>query len=125
MSKTISENRSRGRGRPSLQEVLDVLDDEVRLLNTHLGGLPRAVEADQILRQIWLDDVHNSTAIEGNTMTRAQVENLVERGQAASAALLENLEVRGYADAADWAYRNAPNYDRVPVTLVSELHKLA
>jgi hypothetical protein len=73
---------------------VDVLDDEVRLLNTHLGGLPRAVEADQILRQIWLDDVHHSTAIEGNTMTRAQVANLVERGQV-TASLVEALEVRG------------------------------
>jgi len=124
MPTTISENR-RGRGRPSLDEVLGLLDEEVALLKGSLGGLPRAVEADEILRAIWLDDVHNSTAIEGNTMTRAQVEALVERGRAASAALLENLEVRGYADAADWAYRNAPNYDRVPVTLVSELHKLA
>ena len=28
------------------------------------------------LRRIWIDDVHNSTAIEGNSMTRAHVENL-------------------------------------------------
>lgn len=124
MPTIISENK-RGRGRPSLDEVLGLLDEEVALLKGSLGGLPRAIEADEILRAIWLDDVHNSTAIEGNTMTRAQVEALVERGRAASAALLENLEVRGYADAADWAYRNALNYDRVPVTLVSELHKLA
>src|SRR6266508_3286614 len=65
--------RENQRGRPSLQEVLARLDEEVKLLHTHLGGLPRAVEADHVLRQIWIDDVHNSTAIEGNTMTRAQV----------------------------------------------------
>jgi len=53
------------------------VDEEVQLLHEHLGGLPRAVEADHILRAIWIDDVHNSTAIEGNTMTRAQVEALV------------------------------------------------
>jgi hypothetical protein len=47
-----------------------------------MGSLPRAVEADAILREIWIDDVHNSTAIEGNTMTRAQVEELVEHGRA-------------------------------------------
>jgi len=93
MAKAISENR-RSRGRPSLQEVLDIFDDEVRLLNTHLGGLPRAVEAEHILRQIWLDDVHHSTALEGITMTRAQVEKLVERGQV-SASLAESLEVKG------------------------------
>lgn len=66
--------KNRGPGRPSLQEVLARVDEEVRLLHHHLGGLPRAVEADHILREIWIDDVHNSTAIEGNTMTRAQVE---------------------------------------------------
>jgi hypothetical protein len=66
------------------------LDEEVALLRNRLGGLPRAVEVDEILHAIWLDDVHNSTAIEGNTMTRAQVARLVEHGRA-SATLLENL----------------------------------
>lgn len=100
------------------------MDEEVALLKGSLGGLPRAVEADEILHAIWLDDVHNSTAIEGNTMTRAQVQDLVERGRA-SAALIENLEVKGYADAADWVYRHAPDYHHVPVGVVSEAHKLA
>ncbi len=57
-------------------------------------------------------------------MTRAQVANLVERGQV-TASLVEALEVRGYAQAADWAYQHAGDYDRVPVSVVSELHKLA
>lgn len=122
MSQSISEKG--GRGRPSLQDVLSLLDEQVALLKSRLGGLPHAVEADDILRAIWIDDVHNSTAIEGNTMTRAQVEDLVERGKA-SAALIENLEVKGYADAADWVYRHSPDYDRVPVSVVSEVHKLA
>src|SRR5688572_4345570 len=93
-------------GRPSLEELLGLLDEEVALLHDHLGGLPRAIEADHILRQIWIDDVHNSTAIEGNTMTRAQVADLVERRRV-SADLVEALEVEGYAKAADWAYRHA------------------
>ena len=111
-------------GRPSLAELLGVLDEHVRLLRDQMGGLPRAVEADQILRQIWVDDVHNSTAIEGNTMTRAQVEDLVERRQA-SGDLVENLEVDGYARAADWAYQHARDYQGVPIAVLSELHKLA
>jgi fido (protein-threonine AMPylation protein) len=98
------------------------LDEEVELLHSHLGGLPRAVEADHILRQIWIDDVHNSTAIEGNTMTRAQVEDLVER-QRASGTLVEAMEVEGYARAADWVYRNAAQYQGVPVAVVSEIHR--
>jgi Fic family protein len=104
--------------------VLTRVDEEVRLLHEHLGGLPRAVEADQILRGIWIDDVHNSTAIEGNTMTRAQVEALVERRRP-SATLVETLEVEGYARAADWVYRNAGEYDHVPVRVVSDVHRLA
>lgn len=104
--------------------MLARVDEEVQLLHEHLGGLPRAVEADHILRAIWIDDVHNSTAIEGNTMTRAQVEALVERRRP-SASLVETLEVEGYARAADWVYRNAGDYDHVPVRVVSDVHRLA
>src|SRR2546426_7663591 len=88
----VERHQKRGRGRPSLEEVLTTVDEEVALLHDHLGGLPRDVEADEVLHEIWLDDVHNSTAIEGNTMTRAQVAELVERHQA-SATLVESLEV--------------------------------
>lgn len=112
------------RGRPSLVELLATLDEEVRLLATSLGGLPRAVEADQILREIWIDDVHNSTAIEGNTLTKAQVRAVVERGRA-QGTLAESLDVEGYARAADWAYREAPRHSGVPIEVVSELHRRA
>lgn len=104
--------------------MLSLLDEEVTLLHDSLGGLPRAVEADQILREIWIDDVHNSTAIEGNTMTRAQVEELVENRRASS-LLVETLEVEGYARAADWVYRVASEYDHVPLDVVQEAHRLA
>lgn len=114
--------KERGRGRPSLQEVLALVDEEVALLHGSLAGLPRAVEADHILRQIWIDDVHNSTAIEGNTMTRDQVEDLVERRQA-SGTLRETLEVEGYARAADWVYRTATDHKGIPPAVVSEIHK--
>ena len=124
MSSGISKTAKGKRGRPSLQQVLQLLDEEVSLLKTSMGGLPRAVEADAILHEIWIDDVHNSTAIEGNTMTRAQVEELVERGRA-SASLVEMLEVDGYAEVADWVYRHAADYQGVPVTVVSEAHKRA
>jgi cell filamentation protein, protein adenylyltransferase len=114
----------KNRGRPSLAELLSLLDEEVALLHDHLGGLPRAVEADHILRQIWIDDVHNSTAIEGNTMTRAQVADLVERRRV-SADLIETLEVEGYAEAADWVYRNASAFEGVPSSTVAEIHEHA
>jgi hypothetical protein len=119
-----SKSQERGPGRPSLSEVLTRVDAEVRLLRDRLGGLPHAVEADHILRAIWIDDVHNSTAIEGNTMTRAQVEALVEQRRA-SASLAESLDVEGYARAADWVYLHAAEYTGVPVTIVSHVHQVA
>jgi hypothetical protein len=124
MSPYRIKNRDRGPGRPSLEEVFARVDEEVKLLHKDLGGLPRAVEASEILREIWIDDVHNSTAIEGNTMTRAQVEDLVEK-QKPSASLLETLEVTSYSRAADWVYRHARDYDHVSLDVVREVHKIA
>jgi fido (protein-threonine AMPylation protein) len=120
----MNRQSSKKGGRPSLEQLLRTLDEEVALLHEHLGGLPRAIEADHVLRQIWIDDVHNSTAIEGNTMTRDQVEDLVERRQA-SGTLSETLEVEGYARAADWVFRHASRYEGVPVDVVSEIHRQA
>lgn len=57
-------------------------------------------------------------------MTRAQVEDLVERRQA-SATLVETLEVEGYARAADWVYQSAADYEGVPSNVVSEVHRQA
>lgn len=116
--------KSSKRGRPSLADVLSALDAEVDLLHDSLGGLPRAVEADQILHEIWIDDVHNSTAIEGNTMTRAQVEDAVERRKT-SGTVIEVLEVEGYAGAADWVYREAPLYTGVSTDVIAEIHRRA
>ena len=111
-------------GRPSLDDLLSQVEEEVALLHRDLGGLPRAVEADEILRAIWIDDVHNSTAIEGNTMTRAQVQDLVDRRRV-SAELSEALDVEGYARAADWVYRHASEYRGIPLEVLSEIHKQA
>jgi Fic family protein len=123
-SKSSKTAGGRRPGRPSLEELLARVDEEVRLLRERLGGLPRAVEADQILRAIWIDDVHNSTAIEGNTMTRAQVEELVENRRP-SASLVESLEVEAYSKAADWVYRNAADSRDVPRAVISEIHRIA
>ena len=48
---------------------------------------------------------HHSTAIEGNTLVLKQVELLLAEGRAVgNKELSEYLEVRGYANAADWVY---------------------
>ena len=73
-----------------------------------MGGLPSPAEADGIWRGIWYEEVHHSTAIEGNTLVLKQVARLLDEGRAVgNKELREYLEVRGYADAADWVYRQA------------------
>ena len=77
-------------------------------LRDRLGGLPSPVEAEGIWRGIWLEEAHHSTAIEGNTLVLKQVELLLGEGRAVgNKELSEYLEVRGYANAADWVYGHA------------------
>jgi Fic family protein len=80
---------------------------EARELKERLGGLPAPIEAERIWRGIWLEETHNSTAIEGNTLVLKQVEQLLNEGRAVgNKELREYMEVQGYANAADWVYRH-------------------
>ena len=75
-----------------------------------MGGLPSPQEAVGIWRGIWYREAHHSTAIEGNTLVFKQVERLLAEGRAiGDRELKEYLEVRGYATAAEWVYRQALN----------------
>jgi cell filamentation protein, protein adenylyltransferase len=101
-------NKKSGSGRPSRAALYERLAEEVRELKERLGGLPPPREAELIWRGIWLEETHNSTAIEGNTLALKQVAQLLEEGRAVgNRELREYMEVRGYADAADWVYRHA------------------
>jgi cell filamentation protein, protein adenylyltransferase len=92
-------------GRPSRAAVYERLRVQIGELRDRLGGLPSPDEADGIWRGIWLEEAHHSTAIEGNTLVLKQVELLLAEGRAVgNKELSEYLEVRGYADAADWVY---------------------
>jgi len=74
-------------------------------LRGRLGGLPSPEEARDIWRNIWLEEAHHSTAIEGNTLVLKQVAELLAEGRAVgNKELSEYMEVRGYATAADWVY---------------------
>lgn len=93
------------RGRPSRADVYERLRIQIGELRERLGGLPSPEEAEGIWRGIWLEEAHHSTAIEGNTLVLKQVEQLLAEGRAVgNKELSEYLEVRGYADAADWVY---------------------
>ncbi len=100
--------RPRRRGRPPRREVYGRLRSDVAELWERLGGLPSPQEAAGIWRGIWCQETHHSTAIEGNTLVLKQVEQLLAEGRAVGdGELREYLEVRGYATAAEWVYRQA------------------
>lgn len=97
---------SRGRGRPSRRDVYERLDLALKDMDARFGGLPSGFEADAIWQDIYREEVHNSTAIEGNTLLQREVNDVLERGVTGhrSKALAEYLEVTGYAEAARWVY---------------------
>ena len=101
-------------------------------LRERLGGLPSPGEADGIWRGIWLEEAHHSTAIEGNTLVLKQVEQLLEQGRAVgNKELREYMEVRGYADAANWVYGQAldpgawSSGELLSLTELRHIHRLA
>jgi hypothetical protein len=77
-------------------------------LYQRLGGLPNPHEARSIWDDIWHQEAHHSTALEGNTLVLREVQLLLDQGRAVGAKpLKEYNEVRGYADAARWVYGQA------------------
>lgn len=120
------------RGRPLRHEVYQRLDYQIAELRERLGGLPSPREAADIWRGIWFEEAHHSTAIEGNTLVLKQVEQLLAEGRAVgNKELSEYLEVKGYADAADWVYGHAiePEFENDEAILslheVRRVHVLA
>ncbi len=120
------------RGRPPRKAIYERLRVQIGELREKLGGLPSPEEAEGIWRGIWLEEAHHSTAIEGNTLVLKQVEQLLEEGRAVgNKELSEYLEVRGYADAANWVYGYGirpgdwQGDDLISLAEVREVHSLA
>jgi hypothetical protein len=120
------------RGRPPRSAVYERLQTQVTELRERFGGLPSPIEAQGIWRNIWLEEAHHSTALEGNTLVLRQVEQLLEEGRAVgNKELREYMEVRGYATAANWLYDQAlepgswAGGDLVTLTELRHLHGLA
>ena len=121
-----------GRGRPTRTAIYERLRVQIGELRDRLGGLPSPGEADGIWRGIWLEEAHHSTAIEGNTLVLKQVEQLLEEGLAVgNKELREYMEVRGYADAANWVYGQAldpgawSSGELLSLTELRHIHRLA
>ncbi|HEV2924727.1 MAG TPA: Fic family protein [Solirubrobacteraceae bacterium] len=94
-------------GRPSRQQVIADFD---RALNDlwAVGGLPSPWESEGIWDDIWQEETHHSTAMEGNTLVLRQVKVLLDEGRAVgNKELREYLEIEGYAAAAKWVYDQA------------------
>ena len=119
-------------GRPPRQTIYAQLDMQIDELWERMGGLPNRLEAADIWRGIWLEEAHHSTAIEGNTLVLKQVQALLAEGRAVGdKQLAEYMEVRGYANAADWVYGQAiePGSwsagERTSLTEVRRVHTIA
>ena len=79
-----------------------------RISSSRLGGLPSPTEAEGIWNDLWYQEAHHSTALEGNTLVLKQVRALLDEGRAVGdKELREYLEVSGYAAAARWVYGQA------------------
>ena len=119
-------------GRPSRAAIYERLQKQVDELRDELGGLPSPQGAEAIWQGIWLEEAHNSTAIEGNTLVLKQVAQLLQEGRAVgNKELSEYLEVRGYADAANWVYGHGiepgdwGGEELITLAEVREVHSLA
>lgn len=120
------------RGRRTRSALYERLHMQVAELRDELGGLPAPHEAKAIWHDIWLDETHHSTAIEGNTLVLRQVAYLLDEGRAVgNKELREYMEVRGYADAAEWVYRHGvepsswSGEELVTLTEVRHIHTLS
>jgi len=121
-----------GRGRPSRVSIYAAVEQSTADLN-QIGGLPGPDVASGIWADIWYEETHNSTAIEGNTLILKQVQTLLDTGHAVGdKQLAEYLEVRGYADAAEWVYAQASDDETerstddqyITLTELREIHRL-
>ena len=101
------------RGRPSRATIYARLDTAIHELRTRLGGLPSPKESESIWTDIWHQEAHHSTALEGNTLVLREVAELLDQGRAVGAKpLKEYNEVTGYAKAAQWVYSQALEPDK-------------
>src|SRR5207237_2270985 len=72
-------------GRPSRLTIYARLDEAIADLNQRLGGLPSPTEAEDIWDDLWHQEAHHSTALEGNTLVLDQVRRLLDEGRAVGA----------------------------------------
>jgi Fic family protein len=104
-------------GRPKQTAIFEqfvAVQDELQ----KYGGLPSLDKAADIWDEIWMVEAHNSTGLEGNTLTLREVRTLLEANKASGGEKLrEYIEVLCYANAAKWVYSQA----RMPSMISGEI----
>jgi hypothetical protein len=93
-----------------------------------IGGLPEPTVFHDVWADIWVEETHNSTALEGNTLRQKQIQLLLEDGVVSGSPheLKEWLEVKAYGEAARWTYQQAfeGRLDRRPMITESEIRRI-
>ncbi|AXT86696.1 Fic family protein [Aeromicrobium sp. A1-2] len=88
--------------------MYDHLEEAIDDLRSRFGGLPVPAEAEEIWDDLWHQEAHHSTALEGNTLILNEVRKLLDEGRTVGdKELKEYMEVLGYANAAKWVYGQA------------------
>lgn len=120
------------RGRRTRSALYERLYLQIAELRDQLGGLPPPSRARAIWHDIWVEETHHSTAIEGNTLVLKQVARLLDEGRAVgSKELREYAEVHAYGTAAEWVYGHGVEPDAwageelISLTVVRHVHALA
>ena len=114
--------------RPSRETIYERLETAVDGL-VEVGGLPVPAEAREIWKDIWHEEAHNSTAMEGNTLVLREVQLLLDQGKAVgSKELKAYLEVQAYGSAAEWVYQQAVTGTPAPLHIglseIREIHRI-
>jgi len=118
------------RGRPNLKKLLEKVNSEIIVFHKETGGFPSSLEANEIWKDIWLEETHHSTALEGNTLNSREIYKLVEQEiVSGNKEIRHYLEVQGYSNAARWVYEQAvgsyEQHDKtVTVQHISHIHNL-
>jgi hypothetical protein len=114
-------------GRPSRQQVFDSLD-QARDDLLVIGGLPEPTVFQDVWADIWIEETHNSTAIEGNTLRRKQIQLLLEDGIVSGSAheLNEWLEAKAYGEASRYVYEAAfsSRFQATSIVTENEIRRL-
>lgn len=84
------------------------------------GGWPGPSEAPGVWREILIEETHHSTALEGNSLSPAQVAQLLAgRAAAEGKPPVDCREVAGYARAAQWVHEQIADGDEPTGPLLS------